>query len=761
MNNITALKSFSCLVALFLFSIVSGWAQCLPPTNLVAVNVNQISAQITYDAVNDATAGYEVELRTSGAPGSGPEGLFNTYTETSTTASFEGLVPDTIYTFYVRSRCGGTLGEWSTGLSIMTLDIQAPVALPATDITDVSFVARWESVAGATEYEVEVTEDAFDTFTTYNAGNNLLKLITDLTPETEYQYRVRAGRNNSNWSEYSNTIDVLTDNVESTIARWTSEGWLGEPVFTKTLKIEFDYNTGTDTYGVEGLLGKSIVLDPGIKFTIASGTFVQLIDNVINNSAPENFVIESNANLNQRGNLPNVNAVTVKRNSFPIYRLDYTIWSSPVSDQNLLAFSPQTVPDRFYSYNSVDDIFTVIPNVANESFVPGRGYLIRSPNTWVPFGPGVSGVRFPGKFVGIMNTHNILVPLNAGFNMVGNPFPTDISASSLVSQNSTIGTTLYFWRRRNNIAATGPGTSFYSTWSPFGSTGIYFNPEDPYADDTEPDGIIKVAQGFMVSTKEETVTSSMQFTRNMKTEDSFTDVFLKQNGKLKNDIIPVERHKIYLGLSGAPGISGTLLMGLASDAADGKDDNDGKYFGDSPIALTSLIGDESFVIQAKALPFENTAQFALRFQTSIADSYTITLGKTTGMFSEEVNPILIDMLTNTETNLRNSSYTFASEIGIFDTRFKIVFIENYLSNNDVVANANAVVVMSKDNILSINAGTYTINDIEIFDMLGRKIYSKSNIDASATSISDLRAQNQIILVQIATDHGVVTKKVQF
>ena len=223
----------------------------------------------------------------------------------------------------------------------------------------------------------------------------------------------------------------------------------------------------------------------------------------------------------------------------------------------------------------------------------------------------------------------------------------------------------------------------------------------------------------------------------------------------------MERHKFYLTLTGGPGIGSEILLCYASNAINGVDSSDGKYIGDSPIALTSLIDNNSYVIQAKALPFQNTSEFALRFQTSVAASYTISLGDVTGMFTENVDPILVDMLTNTTTNLRNASYTFASEIGIYDTRFKIVFEETALGNVDVVADANAVVVMSKDNVLTINAGTYTINNVEIYDMLGRKIYSKSNVDSNTTSIADLKSQQQIILVQIATDHGVVTKKVQF
>ena len=346
--------------------------------------------------------------------------------------------------------------------------------------------------------------------------------------------------------------------------------------------------------------------------------------------------------------------------------------------------------------------------------------------------------------------------------MVGNPFPTDLIAEDfLVENNAVIDEAIYFWRRRNNNVSTDLQTSYYATFNNMGGTGIVL-PGDPETIDqasTRPNGIIKVGQGFLVRTKEIPVQSSLVFNQDMKDHNNYSDVFLKTS---KNSATTeVELHKFYLHLTGGPEIGGELLLGYASFASDDLDASDAQYIGDSPIALTSIIGDKSYVIQGRALPFLNTDEIILRFQTSVAASYTISLQDVTGMFQENVDPILVDMFTNVSTNLRDSSYTFASSVGIFDDRFKIVFIETSLSTDEVAISENAVVVISKNNVLSVDAGSYTIQKLEIFDLRGSKIYTKVDIGSTSTSVEDLQIQQQIIFVKIYTDKGIVTKKVQF
>ena len=85
-----------------------------------------------------------------------------------------------------------------------------PVATEATDITNSSFLANWNSSENATEYELQVaTEVSFDNVTTKsNLGGPTV--VEDLDGNTEYFYRVRATNLNENPSAFSNVISVIT-----------------------------------------------------------------------------------------------------------------------------------------------------------------------------------------------------------------------------------------------------------------------------------------------------------------------------------------------------------------------------------------------------------------------------------------------------------------------------------------------------------------------------------------------------------------------
>ncbi|HMN06290.1 MAG TPA: GEVED domain-containing protein, partial [Flavobacteriales bacterium] len=87
---------------------------CFPPTGLTATNVTASGADLSWNAASPVPSGYEWELRTSGAPGSGNTGLADSGTTAGTTASTSLLAPITSYSLYVRSDCDGDgLSGWA------------------------------------------------------------------------------------------------------------------------------------------------------------------------------------------------------------------------------------------------------------------------------------------------------------------------------------------------------------------------------------------------------------------------------------------------------------------------------------------------------------------------------------------------------------------------------------------------------------------------------------------------------------------------
>src|SRR5690606_13485148 len=160
---------------------------------------------------------------------------------------------------------------------------------------------------------------------------------------------------------------------------------------------------------------------------------------IINRANTEDFVIENEASLIQIDDVSNIGNITVKRNSNPMFRLDYTLWSSPVAGQNLQAFSPATLPTRIYKYDAATDSYD---NAYPENtFLTGQGYLFRSPNNWIENDGENSAEQYNGVFKGAPHNGDITVNvISDAYNGLGNPYASSIDASILFDENPNIQT---------------------------------------------------------------------------------------------------------------------------------------------------------------------------------------------------------------------------------------------------------------------------------------------------------------------------------
>jgi len=97
---------------------------CLPAAGLNTTGLTNTSATLNWNASPSApSGGYEYEVRTSGAAGSGAAGLVTSGTTGAgvLTQAVSGLTANTSYTFYVRANCGaGDFSTWSASPAFFT-----------------------------------------------------------------------------------------------------------------------------------------------------------------------------------------------------------------------------------------------------------------------------------------------------------------------------------------------------------------------------------------------------------------------------------------------------------------------------------------------------------------------------------------------------------------------------------------------------------------------------------------------------------------
>jgi hypothetical protein len=478
-------------------------------------------------------------------------------------------------------------------------------------------------------------------------------------------------------------------------------------------------------------VNNDLTLGVGSALTIPTGKNLTVDNAIVNNGT---ITIENNANLVQTA-LADTNSgsgtAIVKRNSASIQLYDYTLWSSPVAGQNLKAFSPETLDSRFYTYNSDTNQYNVVTTpFTTTTFAPATGYLIRAPNTWAPATPDT----FNGVFTGILNNGNQgLSSLNPNqFYATGNPYPSTISAEAFYTENASAGT-LYFWRRTNgNIS-----TTAYATLNRAGSTTTSFG--------LTPSADIAVGQGFIVSPG----ATTLSFKNAMRSSNT-SATFLRTTEN---------RSRFWLNLSSSTGAFCQTMVAYMPEATSGFDNAiDGKYINDAPIALTSIINAEEYTIQGRALPFATLDTVPLGFKTNAAGNYTIAIDHVDGLFSSGQAIYLKDNLLNTVNNLSAGSYSFASAIGTFNSRFEVVY-QSTLAETNPTFTANSVIAFSENGEIRINSGSTIMELVRVYDLQGRLLVEKKQINSSETKLSTT-ATNQVLLLEITAANGLkVTKKI--
>ena len=478
-----------------------------------------------------------------------------------------------------------------------------------------------------------------------------------------------------------------------------------------------------------------LTVDSGATLTVTAPLFT--VTEAITNSGV--ITLANNANLLQGTTFNNTGNINVIRNSNALSRLDYTIWSSPVTNPNqfLTTFSPETSLNRFYNYNQTTNLYNYIVNPATTPFAVATGYLIRMPNTAVT-APATQ--TFTGIFTGVPNNGNITKAVNYrgttpyGYNMIGNPYPSTLDADAFITANtSKIQSSLYFWRKIN--AATG---SAYAVYNSLGSTSTPSSPS--------PNGTIQVGQGFFVKAKS---TTTVSFTNAMRLGTASTQFF-----KTKQ----VEKDRVWLNLTTTTGVFSQILIGYIAAATLGVDDFDAPYINDSPIALTSNINDEEYTIQGRPT-FDPSDVVTLNFKTDVDGEYTIALDRFDGVFASGQDIYLLDSKTGVETDLKAGAYIFTAVAGIDNTRFSLKY-QKTLKVDAPTFNENNVRIYKNNGTLYVNSGTVAINNIKVFDIQGRLIAEQKNVKATTAAIKDLKAKHQVLIVKITgEDNNVVSKKV--
>ena len=506
----------------------------------------------------------------------------------------------------------------------------------------------------------------------------------------------------------------------------------------------------------------SIAISGGAVVTIGTTTtpHVLTVQNAVTTTGGT-LIFNNGSSLIQNNNNANTTPITYRRNSTLMNPFDYTYWSSPVAGQTLLGFSTATLTDKFYFWNTNTAVYnwTIVPSVATATMQTGQGYLIRS-----PLAPGSAPAIFNGSFVGNPNNGNLTRAievsgaLNAkSLNLIGNPYPSGLSASLFLTANQTIiDGTIFFWSHNTPISGFVYTSNDYASYNLTGGAGTKAANNSGLGNNTMPDGNIASGQAFFAIGKIAGI-NNVNYTNAMRVTGNSN--FYRGN----NSGSDYEKNRIWLEMSNNQGAFSQMLYGNIEGATNTKDQlYDGVLFDESPTAsLYSVLDNYKLTIKGNGLPFAETDTNQIGFISKIAGNYNIKLAMFDGLF-ESQNIYLEDKFLNTIHDLKLGDYNFDTNIGTFDDRFVLRFTNTSLATNTVELNSNNIIVYKDAIGIHIKSAKYEIKNVIIFDATGRNVLDKTNVNGTELNINGLQVAQQVLLVQVTTIDGkTTTRKIIF
>ncbi|MBV6880815.1 Ig-like domain-containing protein [Epilithonimonas ginsengisoli] len=535
----------------------------------------------------------------------------------------------------------------------------------------------------------------------------------------------------------------------------------GIPTATKNAIVDTNYNTSV--YG--NFESKDLTINAGASITINAGGSVTVKGQVINNANAADFTIENEGNLLQTSNSPNTGKITVKKSAV-IPKMGYNYWSSPVSGQNLYQFSEGynqatttgtgTPWNRFYVYNESNDYF--VTSIANEItvnstsvFQPARGYAIRGKNSF----PDKITSTSPAsvfEFVGTPQNGDFSYTLkytNAahGYNMVGNPYPSNLSFDDLFAVNSTkINGVAYCWTNNDGQVIAQQSSNYkgnnYAIYN--GSGGVsatYYG-----SNNRKPTGVVSVGQGFIVLAKAAGKNQPLIFNNTMRSGEK-ANFYNKSNKK----------DRFWLELKSPTDANNEILLGYIENATNNFETNfDTELLAVGNDSFWSILDTKKLGIQARQAPLYNDDVIKLGFKASVSGNYTITITDKEGVFSESQTVYLKDRYLNKVTNISTESYVFATNEGQYEDRFEIIyrFTETLGTDNSVKKG----IEIYKDTQNFIVRSDENLENISVYDAVGRLIFNIKNAKKEVL-INKTDLSEGMYIIKANSRNTTMTKKV--
>lgn len=356
---------------------------------------------------------------------------------------------------------------------------------------------------------------------------------------------------------------------------------------------------------------------------------------------------------------------------------------------------------------------------------------------------------------GSLNTGNIVYNAfygddkNDSPNMLANPYASAIDATMLINQNAAISE-VYFWEHNTTPSNTIPGplNANFSMQDVSLFNGTMGTPAA--SGGTTPNNVIATGQGFAI--KANSPGGDVTFSNEMRLTSG--------NTTLRN---PEGRDLLWIHVSeNEYDLGSTTGIGFLEEASTSYDRN---FDSDKLATVVSLYthledGSQQLGIQGTAV-FNAEMTIPMGFETLVDledHEYTISIQNRIGTNIESAAIYLFDNELNILTNISENGYTFKASAGVQNNRFTILFEDETFGTSDASFENIKVFPNPSSDIVTISSPELVINNIEIFDLRGRRIVNVINKEENKYVIDISSLETAIYYLTIETTSGTTTKK---
>ena len=335
--------------------------------------------------------------------------------------------------------------------------------------------------------------------------------------------------------------------------------------------------------------------------------------------------------------------------------------------------------------------------------------------------------------------------LRRGWNFVGNPYPAYLDWDSPAWTKTNIYNSIYFWN--------GTNYSYYVISDGAQDDGLGIN---------NGTSIIPPMQGYFVKVKEDPANPDDNQTGNLVTPEAARTTSTHAFYKVDSLKSKTEVNVIRLTVEGNGHTDETAIRFLPQATSAFDDNYDAfKLFPNPYYGVPQIYSvlDSNIIASINTLPgITDDLVIPLGFRAEVAGVYTIASNDIN--FDEYTNAWFEDMQENKIYDLQDLDYTFYSETGQFEDRFRIIFS---LQSSDIEEQTNAdinilVYPNPSTGVFTVTAPNQTITNIEVIDATGKTVATRQ-VNANSYTFNLYGYSAGIYSVKVETETGVKLKKI--